>query len=179
MTDGPKQFKASYQVIAEDVELGRNVRLSSFINLYGCSVGDETTIGSFVEIQRGAAVGARCKISSHSFVCEGVTIEDECFVGHGVVFINDLHPRATTDDGEVKGGSDWELVRTRVGRGASIGSGATILGGVEIGAGALIGAGAVVSKDVPAGMLAVGVPAMVVRPVSDLKQLPPKGPTND
>lgn len=179
MTEEPKQFTASYQVIADDVELGRDVRLSSFINLYGCSIGDETTIGSFVEIQRGASVGARCKISSHSFVCEGVTIEDECFVGHSVTFINDLFPRATTADGRVQSGSDWELVRTRVGKGASIGSGATILGGVEIGAGALIGAGAVVSRDVPAAMLAVGVPARVVGPVSDLTQPPPKGPTND
>jgi UDP-2-acetamido-3-amino-2,3-dideoxy-glucuronate N-acetyltransferase len=169
MTDEPKQFAASYQVISDDVELGRDVRLSSFINLYGCSIGDGTTIGSFVEIQRGATVGARCKISSHSFVCDGVTIEDEVFVGHSVTFINDMQPRATASDGAVKGGSDWELVQTRVGKGASIGSGATILGGVEIGEGALIGAGALVSKDVPAAMLAVGVPARVVGPVSDLE----------
>ena len=164
MTKQPEPFAASYQMISDDVVLGAGVRLSSFINLYGCAVGDETTIGSFVEVQRGADIGARCKISSHTFVCEGVTIEDECFVGHGVTFINDLHPRATSTEGTVKVGDDWELVRTYVRRGASIGSGSTILGGVEVGIGALIGAGALVTKDVPAGMLAIGVPARVVGP---------------
>jgi acetyltransferase-like isoleucine patch superfamily enzyme len=164
MTEQPEPFAASYQMISDDVVLGAGVRLSSFINLYGCAVGDETTIGSFVEVQRGADIGARCKISSHTFVCEGVTIEDECFVGHGVTFINDLHPRATSTDGAVKSGDDWELVRTFVRKGASIGSGSTILGGVEVGVGALVGAGALVTKDVPAGMLAIGVPAQVVGP---------------
>ncbi len=172
MTATPEQFPASYQMISDDVELGQDVRLSSFINLYGCVIGNETTIGSFVEVQRGVIIGARCKISSHTFICEGVTIEDDCFVGHGVTFINDLHPRATGANGAVKTGDDWELVRTRVGMGASIGSGATILGGVEIGEGALIGAGAVVSRDVPNAMLAVGVPARVVRRVADQPEKP-------
>jgi len=160
-------FHADYQMIAGDVVLGDAVRLSSFVNLYGCSIGDGTTIGAFVEIQRGVVVGARCKISSHAFICEGVTIEDECFVGHGVVFINDATPRATTPEGEPQGTDDWTLMPTRIGRGASIGSGATILGGVTIGAGALVGAGAVVTKDVPAGMLAVGVPARIVGQAPD------------
>ena len=160
-------FSASYQMISDDVELGRDVRLSSFVNLYGCSIGDESTVGSFVEVQRGASIGAKCKISSHTFVCEGVTIDDECFVGHGVMFTNDLYPRATTDTGHMQVDGDWELVTTRVHRGATIGSGATILGGVEIGEGALIGAGALVARSVPVGMLAVGVPARVVGPVAD------------
>lgn len=167
MTAKPVQFAGNYQMISDDVVLGSDVRLSSFINLYGCAIGDETTIGSFVEVQRGAAIGARCKVSSHSFVCEGVTIEDECFVGHGVTFINDLHPRAASPGGAVKASDDWDLVVTRVRQGASIGSGSTILGGVEIGPGALIGAGALVTKDVPAGMLAVGVPARVVGPAPE------------
>jgi len=164
---GPEKFVTSYQMISDDVDLGEGVRLSSFVNLYGCSIGDNTKIGSFVEVQRGATIGARCKISSHTFVCGGVTIEDECFVGHGVTFINDLHPRATTADGGLKTDDDWELAPTRIGKRASIGSGATILGGVEIGEGAVIGAGAVVSADVPDGMLAVGVPARVIRRVAD------------
>ena len=162
-----RQLTGIHQAIADDVQLGERVRLSSFINLYGCTVGDETTIGSFVEVQRGAAIGARCKISSHSFVCEGVNVEDEVFVGHGVMFTNDLVPRSTAIDGTVKGGDDWELTTTTVRRRASIGTGATILAGVEIGEGALIGAGAVVTKDVPAGMLAVGVPARVIGPAPD------------
>ncbi|MFQ5948845.1 MAG: acyltransferase [Acidimicrobiia bacterium] len=160
-----------FQVIAPDVILGERVRLSPFINLYGCEIGDETTIGPFVEVQRGAAVGARCKLSSHSFVCEGVTIDDECFIGHGVTFINDRYPRATTGQGEMQGPDDWTLMPTRVERRASIGSGSTILGGVTIGEGALVGAGSVVTKDVPPGMLAVGAPARVVGPVSS-----PAGP---
>ncbi|GMR02748.1 MAG: acyltransferase [Acidimicrobiia bacterium] len=164
---GPEKFVASHQIISDDVDLGEGVRIASFVNLYGCSIGDGTKIGSFVEVQRGATIGARCKISSHTFVCGGVTIEDECFVGHGVTFINDLHPRATTADGRLKADDDWELVPTRIGKRSSIGSGATILGGVEIGEGAVIGAGAVVSADVPDGMLAVGVPARVIRRVAD------------
>lgn len=162
-----RQFSGSHQVISDDVQIGERVRLSSFVNLYGCTIGDETTVGSFVEVQRGAHIGARCKVSSHSFLCEGVTLEDEVFVGHGVMFTNDLLPRATSADGSVKGGDDWELTTTLVRRRASIGSGATILAGIEIGEGALVAAGAVVTKDVPAGMLAVGVPARVVGPAPD------------
>jgi UDP-2-acetamido-3-amino-2,3-dideoxy-glucuronate N-acetyltransferase len=148
--------------IAPDVVLGADVRLAAFINLYGCSVGDGSRIGTFVEIQRGATVGKRCKISSHTFVCEGVTIEDEVFVGHGVMFINDRHPRATNEDGGTKADGDWKCEHTVVRARASIGSGATILCGVEIGAGALIGAGAVVTRNVPAGATVVGNPARVL-----------------
>jgi acetyltransferase-like isoleucine patch superfamily enzyme len=145
--------------IAPDVRLGRNVQLHGFVNLYGCTIGDDTKIGTFVEIQKGAVVGRRCKISSHTFICEGVTIEDEGFIGHGVMFINDKHPRATRDDGQLQAAADWEVVPTRVCRRASIGSGAVILCGVTIGAGALVGAGAVVTHDVPPGQIVVGVPA--------------------
>lgn len=147
--------------IGKDVGLGRNVRIPhpELVNLYGCTVGDESRIGTFVEIQAGAKVGARCKISSHSFICEGVTIEDEVFIGHGVMFTNDKHPRATTADGRPQQASDWTLQRTRVRSGASIGSNATILCGVTIGAGAFVGAGSVVTKDVPAGATVAGVPA--------------------
>lgn len=158
---------ARHREVASDVVLGEGVRLAPFVNLYGCTVGDETTIGAFVEVQRGAVIGARCKISSHSFVCEGVTIEDECFVGHSVTFINDRHPRAATDEGRVKGAGDWELVPTVVRRGASIGSGSTILCGVTIGEGAMVGAGALVTRDVPPGQLALGSPARVVGPAAD------------
>ena len=150
-------------LIAPDVELGRDVRLYGFVNLYGCRVGDETRIGTFVEIQKGASVGARCKISSHTFVCEGVTIEDEVFVGHGVMFTNDLVPRAVSAGGGLQTEADWTLVRTLVKRGASIGSNATIVAGVTIGEGALVGAGAVVTKDVPPYTVVVGVPAVVTR----------------
>lgn len=150
--------------ITNDVQLGRDVRIvhPELVNLYGCTVGDETRIGSFVEIQAGANIGARCKISSHSFICEGVTIDDEVFVGHGVMFTNDKHPKATTTDGRPQGVSDWTLQRTHVGRGASIGSNATILCGVTIGAGAAVGAGAVVTKDVPPGAVVAGVPARIL-----------------
>lgn len=150
--------------ITSDVQLGRDVRIfhPELVNLYGCTVGDETRIGTFVEIQAGATIGARCKISSHSFICEGVTIEDEVFVGHGVMFTNDKHPRATTADGRPQGASDWTLQRTRIGRGASIGSNATVLCGVTIGAGASVGAGAVVTKDVPPGAVVAGVPARCI-----------------
>ncbi|MBM3778567.1 MAG: N-acetyltransferase [Acidimicrobiia bacterium] len=151
--------------IAASVKLGRGVSIPQpdLVNLYGCEIGDETKIGAFVEIQQGAVVGARCKVSSHTFVCDGVTIEDEVFVGHGVMFINDPHPRATTA-GRLQTASDWQVVPTRVCRGASIGSGAVVLCGVTIGAGALIGAGAVVTRDVPPGATVVGVPARPVRP---------------
>lgn len=154
------------QTIAPDVKLGKGVRIFSFVNLYGCEIGDDTKIGTFVEVQKGARIGKRCKISSHTFICEGVTIEDEVFVGHGVVFTNDLFPRATNPDGGLQTDADWTCVETRVKRGASIGSGATLLCGITVGEGAMIGAGSVVTKDVPAGMIVAGNPARVVRPVS-------------
>jgi len=147
--------------ISDDVQLGRGVQIfhPDLVNLYGCTIGDETKIGTFVEIQRGAVVGGRCKISSHSFICDGVTIADEVFIGHGVMFINDREPRATTADGSLQGEADWEMVSTHVGKGASIGSGATIMGGVRIGENAMVGAGAVVTRDVEPGATVAGVPA--------------------
>jgi acetyltransferase-like isoleucine patch superfamily enzyme len=153
-----------YVSIAADVQLGRNVKVYRFVNLYGCSVGDETRIGTFVEIQKGARIGRDCKISSHTFICEGVTIGDGCFVGHGVMFINDNHPRAVNAQGQPESEEDWadRLVTTTVGDRVAIGSGAVILGGVEIGEGALIGAGAVVTRDVPPGAVVAGVPARVL-----------------
>jgi acetyltransferase-like isoleucine patch superfamily enzyme len=149
--------------IADDVVLGRGVQIYNFVNLYGCEIGDETRIGTFVEIQKGARVGARCKISSHTFICEGVEIEDEVFIGHGVQFINDRYPRATRPDGTPQTEADWQLQRTLVRRGASLGTGAIILGGIEIGAGATIGAGAVVTRDVPADTIVAGNPARILR----------------
>lgn len=148
-----------------NADLGKDVRIfqPDLVNIYGCRIGDETRIGPFVEIQRGAAIGKRCKISSHSFVCEGVTIEDNVFIGHGVMFINDMEPRATTPEGELQADGDWTLVTTRVAKGASIGSGAVIMGGITIGEGALVGAGAVVTHDVAAGEVVAGVPARVLR----------------
>lgn len=146
-------------VIAPDVKLGRDVVMYNFVNLYGCEIGDGTKIGSFVEIQKGAFVGRNCKVSSHTFICEGVTIADEVFIGHGVIFINDKYPRATTAEGSLQSDADWKVVKTTVGRGASIGSGATILGGVTIGESAVVGAGAVVTKDVPARTTVAGNPA--------------------
>jgi acetyltransferase-like isoleucine patch superfamily enzyme len=143
----------------DDVDVGPGARIASFTNLYGCRIGAESRIGPFVEIQRGASVGARCKIQSHTFICEGVEIQDEVFVGHGVVFVNDKHPRATNSCGDLQDGCDWELLGTVVARGASVGSGAVVLGGVQVGAGALVGAGAVVTKDVAPGATVVGVPA--------------------
>jgi acetyltransferase-like isoleucine patch superfamily enzyme len=155
--------------IAKDVKLGSDVKIfhPDLVNLYGCAVGDETRIGTFVEIQIGATIGARCKISSHSFVCEGVTIEDEVFVGHGVMFINDKYPRATTAEGRPQGATDWTVQRTHVGKGASIGSNATILCGVIVGAGATVGAGAVVTRNVPPGAIVAGVPARVISTLND------------
>lgn len=152
--------------IAPDVKLGRNVRLPGFINLYGCTIGDDTRIGTFVEIQRGAVVGNNCKIQSHSFLCEGVTLEDEVFVGHGVMFTNDRFPRATNDEGLPKNDAEWSCEKTVVKRGASIGSNATILCGLTIGERAIIGAGSVVTKDVPAGAIVAGNPARVLRKIS-------------
>jgi UDP-2-acetamido-3-amino-2,3-dideoxy-glucuronate N-acetyltransferase len=152
---------APYRMIS-DVVFGAGVFVYSFTNLYGCHIGEGTRIGTFVEIQRGVSVGARCKIQSHTFICEGVEIGDEVFVGHGVVFINDKTPRATDENGVLQSADDWELLHTVVGEGASIGSGAVILGGVRIGAGALVGAGAVVSRDVEPGVTVAGVPARVL-----------------
>ncbi len=159
-----------YQRIAPDVKLGQRVRIFAFTNLYGCSVGDDTKIGTFVEIQKGASVGARCKVSSHTFVCEGVVIEDEVFIGHGVTFINDRFPRATNSDGKLQTEADWKCDSTLVKRGASIGSGATILCGVTIGERAIVGAGSVVTKDVPAGAVVAGNPARVLRTASSTAQ---------
>jgi len=152
--------------VAPDVKLGKDVKLSTFINLYGCEVGDETKIGAFVEIQKNATVGKRCKISSHTFICEGVSIEDNVFIGHGVTFINDVYPRATTEDGELQTQADWKVESTVVKRGASIGSGATILCNVTIGERAIVGAGAVVTRDVPPGAIVVGNPARLRRAVT-------------
>ncbi len=154
-----------YACVTSDVKLGQNVTLGKFINLYGCTIGDETKIGAFVEIQKNATVGKRCKISSHTFICEGVTIEDHVFVGHGVVFVNDSYPRATTESGELQTAADWKVETTLVKMGASIGSGATILANLTIGERAIVGAGAVVTRDVPPGMIVVGNPARVLRPV--------------
>src|SRR5450432_324156 len=148
--------------IAPSVKLGKDVKLSKFINLYGCEIGDETKIGAFVEIQKNSTVGKRCKISSHTFICEGVTIEDNVFIGHGVMFINDSYPRATTD-GALQTEADWKVERTIVKKGASIGSGATILSNLTIGENAIVGAGSVVTKDVPANMIVAGNPAKVLR----------------
>ena len=150
-------------VIAPDVKLGRDVVIHHFVNLYGCEIGDESRIGSFVEIQKRARIGRRCKISSHTFICEGVEIDDEVFVGHGVVFINDKFPRATTAEGRLQTDDDWQTIPTVVKRGASIGSGATILCGVTIGENAIVGAGAVVTRDVAGGTTVVGNPARALR----------------
>lgn len=158
-----------YQRIAPDVKLGKNVKIFAFTNLYGCEVGDDSKVGAFVEIQKGAKIGARCKVSSHTFICEGVTLEDEVFVGHGVTFINDRFPRATTAEGALQTEADWACVPTRVKQGASIGSGVTILCGIEIGERAIIGAGSVVTKDVPAGAIVAGNPARIMRTVEEAR----------
>ena len=156
-------MRGEFCSIAGDVKLGRDVRIYNFVNLYGCEIGDETRIGTFVEIQKGARIGRRCKISSHTFICEGVTVEDEVFIGHGVQFINDRYPRATTPDGAPQGEADWSVEPTIVRRGASIGTGATILGGLQVGERAIVGAGAVVTRDVPAGAIVAGNPARLIR----------------
>jgi UDP-2-acetamido-3-amino-2,3-dideoxy-glucuronate N-acetyltransferase len=153
---------SEYCCIAPDVKLGQGVKLSKFINLYGCEIGDDTKIGAFVEIQKNAAVGRRCKISSHTFICEGVTIEDNVFIGHGVMFINDLYPRATAN-GQLQTEADWKVERTVIKRGASIGTGTTILANVTIGENAIVGAGSVVTKDVPANCIVAGNPAKLFR----------------
>jgi len=154
---------SEYLCIAPDVKLGANVKISKFINLYGCEIGDDTKIGAFVEIQKNAKVGKRCKISSHTFICEGVTIEDNVFVGHGVTFINDSFPRATTPGGQLQTEKDWKVELTLVKQGASIGSGSTILSNVTIGENAIVGAGSVVTRDVPPNTIVVGNPAKVRR----------------
>jgi UDP-2-acetamido-3-amino-2,3-dideoxy-glucuronate N-acetyltransferase len=158
----PRQDPANFLRLAPSVELGKNVAIHCFVNLYGCKIGDDSRVGAFVEIQKNVDIGARCKISSHTFICEGVTIEDDVFVGHGVIFINDLDPRATAD-GKPQTEADWKVIPTRICKGASIGSGATILAGITIGVGALVGAGAVVTKDVEAGTVVAGCPARMLR----------------
>jgi len=154
---------SNYLCISPDVRLGQNVKLSKFINLYGCEIGDDTKVGAFVEVQKNAKIGKRCKISSHTFICEGVTIEDNVFVGHSVTFINDAYPRAANLDGTLKTDEDWRVEPTLVKKGASIGSGSTILSKVTIGENAIVGAGSVVTKDVPANTIVVGTPARVLR----------------
>jgi UDP-2-acetamido-3-amino-2,3-dideoxy-glucuronate N-acetyltransferase len=149
--------------IAPDVKLGKGIRMHAFVNLYGCTIGDDTSIGTFVEIQKGVTIGARCKIQSHTFICEGVTIEDEVFVGHNVNFLNDRYPAATGPDGRMKKDRDWTLERTLVKRRATIGTGAILLPGVTVGEGAMVGAGAIVTKDVPDGAVVVGGPARAIR----------------
>ncbi len=155
--------------IASNVKLGKDVTIYDFVNLYGCEIGDETKIGTFVEIQKGAKIGKKCKISSHTFICEGVTIEDNVFVGHNVAFINDLYPRSTTANNELKTDDDWDCTPTRVKKGASIGTSATLLPGITIGKNAIIGAGSVVTKDVPPNTVVVGNPARFIRKVEDQK----------
>ena len=166
--------------IAANVVLGRGVKIfqPDLVNLYGCTLGDDTKVGAFVEVQKNAFIGKRCKISSHTFICEGVTIEDDVFIGHGVMFINDLFPRASSD-GHLQTEEDWQVVPTRVKRGASIGSGAVILGGVTIGEGALIGAGAVVTDDIPAHRIAKGVPARLGRSVASVERSKQGGLTGE
>jgi acetyltransferase-like isoleucine patch superfamily enzyme len=158
----------TYVCIAPDVKLGRDVKLSKFINLYGCEIGDETKIGAFVEIQKNVVVGKRCKISSHTFVCEGVVIEDNVFIGHGVTFINDSYPRATTGEGNLQTEADWKVEQTVIKTGASIGSGATILSNTTIGENAIVGAGSVVTRDVPANTIVAGNPAKIMRHIEPI-----------
>lgn len=158
---------ARYTLVSDDVKLGENVRLGNFVNLYGCTIGSRTKIGAFVEIQKNAVVGRDCKIQSHSFICEGVNIEDEVFIGHSVTFINDTYPRATTRDGRMQSDADWAVQPTFVKKGASIGSGSTILANVTIGERSIVGAGSIVTKDVPPGTIVAGNPAKVLRSVNN------------
>ena len=159
----------TYKCISSDVKLGNNVRLSKFINLYGCEIGDDTKIGAFVEIQKNASVGKCCKVSSHTFICEGVVIEDEVFIGHGVMFINDSYPRATTGEGGLQTEADWKVERTVIKKGASIGSGATILCNTSVGENAIVGAGSVVTKNVPPNAIVAGNPARILRYIDEVK----------
>jgi acetyltransferase-like isoleucine patch superfamily enzyme len=161
----------NYACVAPDVKLGRNVRLSKFVNLYGCEIGDNTKIGAFVEIQKNARVGKNCKISSHTFICEGVSIEDGAFIGHGVTFINDSYPRAVRPDGELQTEKDWVVERTVVKRRASVGSGSTVLSKVVIGENAVVGAGSVVTKDVPANAIVAGNPARILRYITEEQRI--------
>lgn len=168
------------QMIASDVILGQDVRIFNFVNLYGCRIDDHTKIGSFVEIQKNASVGRNCKISSHTFICEGVIIEDDVFIGHGVTFINDRYPRATTADGSLQSDDDWHCIPTRIKTGASVGSGATILCGVTVGKRAVVGAGSVVTRDVPDDVIVAGNPARIIRKIENRSQQrphPAAGPT--
>jgi len=157
----------TYLCIADDVKLGANVKLAQFVNLYGCTIGDNTRIGTFVEVQKNACIGNNCKIQSHTFICEGVTIEDDVFVGHGVTFVNDKYPRATDGCGALQSEADWKVLPTVVKRGASIGSGTTILGNVTIGEKAIVGSGSVVTRDVPPGTIVAGNPANVLRRINN------------
>src|SRR6516164_678580 len=161
---------STFNCIADDVRLGEGVKLAKFINLYGCTVGDGTKIGAFVEIQKNATVGKNCKISSHSFVCEGVEIDDNVFIGHGVMFINDRYPRATNADGSMQTEADWQVEHTRICKGASIGSGATILSNITVGEGAIVGAGSTVTRDVPAHAIVAGNPARVTRMIKPAEE---------
>ncbi len=171
----PSPGDRAYCRIASDVVLGDNVMIHAFVNLYGCHIGNDTRVGAFVEIQKGATIGDRCKVSSHTFICEGVIIENDCFIGHGVMFINDRFPRATSDAGMPQSAADWQVVPTYIRKGASIGSGAVILCGVTVGENALVGAGAVVTRDVPAGEVVAGVPARLHRPPSQSGITPLRG----
>ena len=159
-----------YCVIAPDVKLGQEVKIFSFVNLYGCQIGDFTKIGGFVEVQKNAVIGRNCKISSHTFICEGVHIEDNVFIGHNVTFINDLYPRSVNPDGSIQTDKDWEVIPITVKQGASIGSSATILAGVTIGENAIVGAGTVVTKDVPSNTIVAGNPGKILRPVQNTHQ---------
>ena len=161
---------SEFVCVAPTVKLGRDVKLSKFINLYGCEIGDETKIGAFVEIQKNASVGKRCKISSHTFICEGVEIEDNVFIGHGVTFINDSYPRATAPSGGLQTEADWKVEKTLIRRGASVGSGSTILSNVTVGENAIVGAGSVVTRDVPANTIVAGNPAKVLRLITEEKK---------
>lgn len=161
-----------YITVADDVQLGENVKLANFVNLYGCSIDDNTKIGTFVEVQKNAVIGKNCKIQSHTFICEGVTVEDDVFVGHGVIFINDKYPRSTNGDGNLQSEADWKVVPTVVKKGASIGSGSTILCNITIGENAIVGSGSVVTKDVPPNMIVAGNPARIVRKIDEEPPVP-------